>query len=248
VGKEGVHLGTLGSRVYPTETKAVTFDWYGTLAHHREQIGRSKSFVRYLASQGLPSDPWNPQIMFDVFDYYADAYRRTTSPDEQRTFWTEFAGRLFQKANVRCDPDEVPAHVDAIRNLFGPRCFQLFPEVEQVLSRLKRRGLKLAIISNWQRGLDIFCHELRIAPYFEAIISSADVGFDKPDPRIFAETLRRLRVAPEYAVHVGDLVDDDVKGATEAGLRAVLVDRSNARPDFADSRIRDLSEVERFLD
>jgi HAD superfamily hydrolase (TIGR01549 family) len=46
------------------------------------------------------------------------------------------------------------------------------------------------------------------------IISSADVGVEKPDPRIFEEALRKLSVAPQDTVHVGDLIRDDYEGAT----------------------------------
>jgi FMN phosphatase YigB (HAD superfamily) len=196
---------------------AITFDWYGTLADHRDGIGRRRRFVAYLASRGLKADPWDGRILYDVFDYYADGYRPNSSDQEKRSFWIEFTRLFFERANVNCTPNAAQIHADSIRDIFGPGCFCLFSDVRQTLSGLKGRGVRLGVISNWQRGLNHFCAELDIAPYFDAIISSAEVGYEKPDARIFKEALTQLKVPPEHTLHVGDSINDDFNGATEAG-------------------------------
>ena len=72
-------------------------------------------------------------------------------------------------------------------DLFGSSCFQLFADVTPTLHRLKQQGMRLGLISNWQRGLKLFCEELGVAAYFDVIISSAEVKSEKADPRIFQE-------------------------------------------------------------
>jgi putative hydrolase of the HAD superfamily len=225
----------------PPAIRAVTFDWYGTLARHRGSIGRTRAFQNYLDAHGLSAE-WYPRIIYDVFEYYADAYSPSASAGDKRAFWIEFTKRLFRQASVRGMAVEAADHADAVRDIFGATCFELFPEVPAVLAGLRERGLRLAIVSNWQRGLHHFCHELDVAASFDAIISSADVAAEKPDPRIFAEALRRLGVSPADAIHVGDTIRDDVDGARAAGMHAVLVDREDAR-EYAGERVRQLGEL-----
>lgn len=57
-----------------------------------------------------------------------------------------------------------------------------------------------------------------IADRFQTVVISDEVGFRKPDPRIFAIALRALGVRPEEALYVGDSLSDDYAGARNAGV------------------------------
>ena len=59
---------------------------------------------------------------------------------------------------------------------------------------------------------------------FTAVIDSALVGHEKPDPRIFTCALERSGASPERTLHVGDLYHADVLGARAAGIHALLLD------------------------
>ena len=61
-----------------------------------------------------------------------------------------------------------------------------------------------------------------LADYFYPIVVSGDLGYRKPDPRIFALALRRMHVAPEEAIFVGNDMYRDVHGARQAGMRTVF--------------------------
>jgi putative hydrolase of the HAD superfamily len=88
---------------------------------------------------------------------------------------------------------------------------------------------------------------MNLSGLIDVVVASSDVGVEKPDSRIFAETVRRLGVRPEEAIHVGDLVEDDLNGAVAAGLGAVLIDRSNRHPEVP-NRILSLVEINALLD
>lgn len=226
---------------------AITFDWYGTLADHRHGIGRGRRFHEYLAAQGLSGAPWDRRVLYEVFDFYEGRYRPDLSDSEKQSFWTAFTRLLFERARVHCLPDEIIVHADAISEIFGSRCFHLFPDVKETLSGLKASGLRLGLISNWHGGLHYFCEELGIAQHFDAVVSSADVGCEKPDPRIFSEALTRLRTSPEQTLHVGDSIDDDFRGAKAAGMDSVLVDRRGLHSGFSDRKVSDLHELRGIL-
>ena len=230
-----------------TTPLAITFDWFGTLAEHRNGLGRGRQFHAYLAAKGLTAVLWDRRILYDLFEYYADTYQPGTSDIEKQSFWVEFTRRLFEKAQVNCAPDEIHVHGDAVGKIFGSSCFQLFADVTPTLDRLKRQGMRLGLISNWQRGLNLFCEELGVASYFDVIISSAEVKSEKPDPRIFHEALARLDVSPGCALHVGDSIDQDVLGASSVGMRAILLDRGCMQSSVDVSKIHDLHKLEDVL-
>jgi FMN phosphatase YigB (HAD superfamily) len=226
--------------------EAVSFDWYGTLATHRNK-GRRALFTEYLASHGLESAPWDRAVLYEVFDYYGRAYNPESSDEEKRAVWIEFTKRLFERFDVSGGTHaDSEIHAGAIGAIFGPGCFQLYPDVQPVLGLLRRKGLRLAVISNWHSGLDLFCREMNLARLFDAVIASADIGIEKPDSRIFHEAARRLSMRPDQIVHVGDLPSDDFDGAVAAGLKAILIDRLN-KHSAHDTRINDLFELQSQL-
>ena len=94
--------------------------------------------------------------------------------------------------------------------------FTPLPGVVDALRRLRARGLALAVVSNWDVGLHD--HLRRLDLRFDAVVTSAEAGIRKPDPRIFALALDRLRIPPERALHIGD-DEIDEQAARAAGLR-----------------------------
>jgi putative hydrolase of the HAD superfamily len=63
------------------------------------------------------------------------------------------------------------------------------------------------------------------------VVISEEVGFEKPDPKIFEVALKELGVKPGEAVYVGDTPETDVLGANASGLVSVrLVKRKHKEP------------------
>ncbi|MHB0977388.1 MAG: HAD family hydrolase [Candidatus Aquicultorales bacterium] len=121
--------------------------------------------------------------------------------------------------------------------------WRLFPDVLPALELLKSAGMKLGIISNWDTRLSRIVLSLGIGGYFDFVISSACVGFIKPQARIFELALERAEVGPDEAVHVGDHFYADVLGAGAAGIEPILLQRTaRARPKGT-RVVSDLAEV-----
>jgi FMN phosphatase YigB (HAD superfamily) len=78
---------------------------------------------------------------------------------------------------------------------------------------------------------------------FDWVLDSADEGVEKPDPRFFEIALERSGARPETTIHVGDLYYVDVVGARNAGLRGVLLDEADLRPDADCPRVRTLDDL-----
>lgn len=121
--------------------------------------------------------------------------------------------------------------------------WHLFPGVEPILRSLKAKGLKLGVISNWGPRLSETLARLGIRSYFSTVIASEVVGISKPDPGIFCLALEKLECQARNALHVGDSYSADVLGALNAGMKPVLLDRSQAYEESPCARISSLSEL-----
>jgi putative hydrolase of the HAD superfamily len=116
-----------------------------------------------------------------------------------------------------------------------------------VVAELKRRGLRLGVVSNAE---GLVARDLDRAGYrgmFETVVDSHLVGVEKPDPAIFAIALARMNLSPASAVFVGDVPAVDVVGARAAGLTPLLLDRHDLYPETA-PRLRALDELPAWLD
>jgi len=102
-----------------------------------------------------------------------------------------------------------------------------FKDARDALREVSKRRLKLGVISNvssHEVALGILSH-VRLAEYFDLVVTSALTGVRKPDPGIFRYALYHLNLKPREAVIVGDSERHDIKGGYTAGLRTVLVNR-----------------------
>ncbi len=103
------------------------------------------------------------------------------------------------------------------------------PGALSTLQRLSKAGYRLGLISNAsddavvQRLVD----KAELRPWFDPIISSAGVGIRKPDPAIFQMALDEWGIAAREAVMIGDDPEADILGAKLAGMRSILVKRSD---------------------
>src|SRR5437870_1654894 len=104
----------------------------------------------------------------------------------------------------------------------------LHADAPAVFQQLRERGLKIGLICNTGRGPGHALRELMrregVLDYFDATIFSDEVGYGKPDARIFLTAAEGLGLEPSYVLHVGDNIENDVGGAQSAGMKTLLFD------------------------
>ena len=132
---------------------------------------------------------------------------------------------------------------DVLEALLGAIRFRAYPEVPDVLARLRAGGARLAVVSNWDVSLHDVLDRTGVRPLVDAVAISAELGVAKPDPAIFRAALERLGVGARGAVHVGDSLEHDVAGARAAGLEAVLVARNGATAPDGVRTVASLAEL-----
>jgi putative hydrolase of the HAD superfamily len=121
--------------------------------------------------------------------------------------------------------------------------FAPYPDAAPALVALRAADVRLAVVSNWDCSLRSVLAELGLGAALDAVVLSAEVGAPKPSERIFRAALERLGTAPARSLFVGDSLETDVAGAREAGMHAVLVNRSGVEVDEHVERISTLTEL-----
>ena len=111
---------------------------------------------------------------------------------------------------------------------------ELIPGAGEMVRELKRRGYRLAIVSNGPVGsiYNVLSHH-GLYDFFEAFAISGGLGVEKPDPRIFIHALDELGIAEEdygRTVMIGDHLGCDIRGANDMGMISVWMDWARRFP------------------
>ncbi len=127
----------------------------------------------------------------------------------------------------------------------------LLPGVEETLHSIKGRNIPIAMISNGDSPIQrAKLARFDLEKYFDMILIEGEVGFGKPDRRIYELALSRLGTLPSETVMVGDNMNWDVIGPMSVGMRGIWFDvkgkglppESEVRPDAV------ITEVAQLLD
>jgi FMN phosphatase YigB (HAD superfamily) len=99
----------------------------------------------------------------------------------------------------------------------------LYPDAVGALSGLSAAGYRVGVAGNQPQEVEVLFREVGVA--LDLVASSATLGADKPDPAFFAAIADRLGLRHDEIAYVGDRLDNDVRPAAAAGMRAVFVRR-----------------------
>jgi putative hydrolase of the HAD superfamily len=135
---------------------------------------------------------------------------------------------VSEQAGGRPRPEQlqaaVPARVDALR-----ADTRLRPDAVSALTAVKARGLSTALISDCTHELPAFLPSLPVSDLLDARVFSVEVGFCKPDPRIYRAACEMLGVRAEECVYVGDGGSRELTGAAAVGMTPVRLDAPDLR-------------------
>jgi len=120
------------------------------------------------------------------------------------------------------DPATIARVRQRVRAMVGSlEVFQLRPEIDGLLRRLRERGLALGIVANQPEAARARLDRAGIGELFEHNGLSGVTGLSKPDPRAFLDAAESLGVAPAACIMVGDRIDNDIAPAKALGMAAI---------------------------
>ena len=217
---------------------AVIFDWGGTLTPwHRidpEALWRDVCSSHYPAGQAR-----------DVAAAICAAEQELWQVAE-RSHRSAALASVFQRAGVTATDGFLASYFQA----WDPHTLT-DPEAAPLLRDLRARGIKIGVLSNtmWPRHAHerVFLRD-QVLDLIDGAVYSSEIPWAKPHPEAFRAAMAAIGVDdPAACVFVGDRPYDDIHGAKNAGMRAVLVPNSDvpafdgAAPDAVITRLRDLT-------
>lgn len=216
--------------------KLITFDAGNTLVYAYPSLGEIYSTV---------SREFGAEIAPEKFMRgFGPAYAPGARDEEDRAMWRRITRSIYSAID-ELRPVEFDAWFERLYERFGKSdAWRTFDDVAATLPELRRRGVKLGLISNWDSRLRSIVAGLGLAEFLSVIKISSETRARKPDPLMFRQAEAEAGVAPFEALHVGDLVSEDIAGAHTAGWHAVLIDRmGQSRPRDGYRVIRSLTEL-----
>ena len=210
--------------------RAVLFDWGDTLFH----APHGPAVIAAAAREGgvAVSDDDARRMWDELWEAGKTAEElakgRDISPQAHREVWTA----LFARADRR-----VPGVSRALyERVMDPASWVPYADTRSTLETLRRRGVKVGVVSNVPRDLRPVFARHALDGLVDAFTHSFEVGAEKPDPAIFRAACRALGVAPAETLMVGDHPEAD-GGAANAGLRVYIL------PAEMDGEVRGLAKV-----
>lgn len=155
-------------------------------------------------------------------------------PDKtSQAFYKDFNARVLIALGI----EPTTQLLDVLFSKLSYTAWEIFEDV----SFLKSFDCPIGIISNWDRSLPEKLANFNLD--FDLIVGSEDVGFKKPDVRIFQYALDQLTESYDEVYFVGDSIKLDILPANAAGLIPILIDRYNDYPYFKGKKIASFQDL-----
>lgn len=217
------------------------FDSYGTLMEMDDFYGRLQAnFAKFGAH--FPPDVIK-RAAHQEMRHYMKGARLATCLESWNNLRRDCAVTLANA--IREQGHKLELSADEIMDVLSDSVvYQPFPGVKATLADLKKRGLRLAVLSNWDFKLQHALEDAGLSPFFDFTLSSAQAGVEKPAREFFEKGLalaRRFKpdLKPRECFYIGDHYEKDVLGARLAGLSPLWLVR-----DARDIASGDIHEVE----
>lgn len=209
--------------------KTIFWDFDGTLVYSEHLWSGSlyRSLQRYTSHKDITLDKIRPPMShgFSWDFYYEDMHELVGEKWWDYTF--EHILRVYKAVGIT--ESEAKTLLPLFRKtLLEPANYHIYPDTIPTLETLRSRGYKHFLLSNNYPELDITMEKIGLTKYFDGMIISAQVGYDKPRREIFEIALERAG-NPENCFMVGDNPQSDIKGAANIGIPAILVHNDNTQ-------------------
>jgi putative hydrolase of the HAD superfamily len=227
-------------------TQALFFDWFNTLVQYNppREVLYQKAFLSHGIRLSLSKIYEGIKIADRIFlnGNMNIPTKESLAPERANRFLI-YPQSILEKAGINlASALQMEIMREVLRDFKND--YVLFEDVIPVFKKLKERMLKIGIITNAdQRAVDLV-EKLGLTSYLDVIVTSEQVGVEKPATPIFQAALNQVKTRAEESIYVGDQYDTDILGAINAGMKPVLIDRYNIETNTCDCiKINTLTEV-----
>ncbi len=231
--------------------KAIFFDWFDTLVHYEPP--RQELYTKTLQELGIIVPLKKLMLGIQSADkYFLEENARLPiehrNPGEQVEVQVHYQSIVLTGAGIKAERELSIRLMKRMTQSFQGMKLVVFDDVIPTLKSLKKLGLITGLLTNASRNMLALQAEMGLEPYLNFVITSREVGADKPEPPIFLAALTKANVKAAESIHVGDHYNVDVAGARGVGIHPVLLDRYDLYPEVSDCpRIHSLSEIVKHI-
>jgi putative hydrolase of the HAD superfamily len=223
--------------------RAVVFDWGGTLTPWHD--------IDLVHQWGNYAEVYDPTDI-DLARKLADAEIRQWR-EQQSSAGANGTGTLqhiWQSVGIDvAAPQHALALTEYLRG-WDPHTLA-DPQASHALVALRERGIRIGVLSNtmWPREHHekVFARD-GLLHLIDAAVYSSEISYAKPHADAFASVLQALDVTAAESVFVGDRPWDDVHGAQQVGMRAVLIPHSRLGDQAVDIDVTPDAVIHHLLD
>ncbi|MFX1600986.1 MAG: HAD family hydrolase [Promethearchaeota archaeon] len=206
--------------------KGVFFDLYGTILIPKNNKKAWNNwlitFYKLMRNNGLKQSR-------RYFANMCSSFFTREEPEELDKNLTVYENRIKRFAvdlDLRLETLEIKKIANNCVNSFH-KYITIDPEAIPLLKILRNKK-SLALITNFDHPSYIYSilAKYQLMKYFKCITISGEIGFKKPDPRIFHITLEHSNLKSQEVVYIGDS-KEDIEGAINVGIKPILIQRQN---------------------
>ena len=220
--------------------KAISFDCGGTLFYKVKED--YVVFHEILTELACNVDVNQVKVAFEEAGSWWSREKARTGRVWNEDAWAGMLERMVSNIKI---PNQSDVAVK-LRNLWLQKAeFRAYDDVEPTIMALKERGIRIIAISNVssKKNCETYLSKAGLAGYFDVLVASGSVGYEKPDPQIFKIASKMSNTPLTKMLHVGNQFVEDYLGAESAGMKAILLDRKGVQRDKNCRKISTLTEL-----
>ncbi|XP_033822104.1 haloacid dehalogenase-like hydrolase domain-containing protein 3 [Periophthalmus magnuspinnatus] len=206
----------------------VLWDVKDTLLKVRFSVG--EQYCREAELMGLSFKPVEVNSAFrQTYKIYSNKYPNYGIAQglNGHSWWTAVVQDTFSLCGVQ-DPAllKTLSH-NLYHNFSNAQNWEVFNDSKKVLEDCSSLGLKLGVVSNFDKRLETILKSCDLLSHFSFLITSEESGAAKPSSLIFEQALQKCGVPSAQVAHVGDHYINDYLASRSIGIHGFLLDRDN---------------------
>ncbi len=219
------------------QVKAVIFDLGGTLIKTSE--------IPHVMKKILEDSGIN-RSLDKISKVWLKVHKETNYQDLKTLldeFWVQWNQRILFNLDLKSENRKLAKFIAS--HWWNYSEVTLFPDAMRVLPLLKKKNVKLGVITNGLKSdIKAILPKVDLQKFFDVVVVIDTLRKMKPDIEVFTYALEKLGVENFEAIFVGDEVPTDYEGALNAGLTVYLIDR---RKRIKDSKIKTITSLEDII-
>lgn len=210
--------------------RLLTWDVKDTLLRLRLPVGQQ--YQAEAKARGLQVDPSVLEASFRqvyqshwrLFPNYGLSQGMTS-----HQWWVDVVSQTFHLSGVQDERAVRPLAESLYQDFCTDKYWEVLAGAREGLQGCGDLGLKMAVISNFDRRLEDILRNFDLDRHFDFVLTSEDAGCAKPDLGIFRKALSLAGVSPQHSAHIGDDYNNDYRAPRQMGMFSFLLQPESGR-------------------